>query len=78
MSLRVARPLALHQLERDLGTRVEAALERGDIDRLGVGAEGLEGIDFFMCGPRSFRMRMWIGICPPSKLRPALVSRAGA
>ena len=24
------------------------------------------GIDFFMCGPRSLRMRMWIGICPPS------------
>ncbi len=20
------------------------------------------GIDFFMCGPRSFRIRMWIGI----------------
>ncbi len=24
------------------------------------------GIDFFMCGPRSLRIRMWIGICPPS------------
>ena len=24
------------------------------------------GIDFFMCGPRSFRIRMWIGFCPPS------------
>ena len=29
--------------------------------------KGSNGIDFFMCGPRSFRMRMWIGICPPSK-----------
>src|SRR4051812_35503432 len=28
---------------------------------------GSNGIDFFMCGPRSFRMRMWIGIWPPSK-----------
>src|SRR3954447_15437647 len=25
------------------------------------------GIDFFMCGPRSLRIRMWIGIWPPSK-----------
>src|SRR3954465_12391183 len=24
------------------------------------------GIDFFMCGPRSLRIRMWIGIWPPS------------
>src|SRR5215218_4680616 len=26
------------------------------------------GIDFFMCGPRSLRIRMWIGVWPPSKL----------
>src|SRR3954454_21309408 len=25
------------------------------------------GIDFFMCGPRSLRIRMWMGVCPPSK-----------
>ena len=24
------------------------------------------GIDIFMCGPRSLRIRMWIGFCPPS------------
>src|SRR3954451_24350212 len=24
------------------------------------------GMDFFMCGPRSLRIRMWIGIWPPS------------
>src|SRR3954468_24193781 len=29
---------------------------------------GSKGIDFFMCGPRSLRIRMWMGICPPSKL----------
>src|SRR3954469_22865361 len=29
---------------------------------------GSNGIDFFMCGPRSLRMRMWMGIWPPSKL----------
>src|ERR1019366_1005611 len=28
---------------RDLGTRLEAALQRGDVDRLGVRTEGLEG-----------------------------------
>src|SRR4051812_35239196 len=26
------------------------------------------GIDFFMCGPRSLRIRMWIGFWPPSRL----------
>jgi hypothetical protein len=26
-----------------------------------------KGIDFFMCGPRSLRIRMWMGVCPPSK-----------
>src|SRR4051794_28934683 len=26
-----------------------------------------KGIDFFMCGPRSLRIRMWIGVWPPSK-----------
>ena len=29
--------------------------------------KGSNGIDFFLCGPRSLRMRMWIGIWPPSK-----------
>src|SRR3954452_359679 len=29
--------------------------------------KGSNGIDFFICGPRSLRMRMWIGIWPPSK-----------
>ncbi len=39
---------------------------------------GSNGIDFFMCGPRSFRMRMWIGIWPPSKCGAALGARARA
>src|SRR5258705_599251 len=26
------------------------------------------GIDFFMCGPRNLRIRMWIGFWPPSRL----------
>src|SRR3954453_18148437 len=40
---------------------------------------GSNGIDFFMCGPRSLRMRMWIGIWPPSKLcRVLLPARAPA
>ena len=28
---------------------------------------GSKGIDCFLLGPRSLRMRMWMGICPPSK-----------
>src|SRR4051794_32948664 len=40
---------------------------------------GSKGIDFFMCGPRSLRIRMWIGIWPPSKLtRVLLPERAPA
>src|SRR5450759_4897462 len=35
--------VGLHQLDRDLGARVEAALERCDVHRLGVRAKGLEG-----------------------------------
>ena len=28
---------------------------------------GSNGIDIFLCGPRSLRIRMWIGFWPPSK-----------
>jgi hypothetical protein len=28
---------------------------------------GSNGIDIFLFGPRSLRMRMWIGFWPPSK-----------
>src|SRR4029453_9178205 len=28
---------------------------------------GSKGIDIFFVGPRRLRMRMWVGICPPSK-----------
>src|SRR3954454_20793338 len=31
------------------------------------------GIDFFMCGPRSLRIRMWIGFWPPSKFMRVLL-----
>ena len=27
---------------------------------------GSNGIDIFLCGPRSLRVRMWIGFWPPS------------
>src|SRR5947209_20205848 len=29
--------------------------------------KGSNGMDFFMCGPRSLRIRMWMGFWPPSK-----------
>ena len=43
MPLRVARPALAQRVGRDLRARVEARLEVGQVDRLGVRAEGLEG-----------------------------------
>src|SRR6185437_15769955 len=62
-----SQALGLHSLQCDLGSRVEAALEVGDIHRLGVGAEHLEGHRLLHVRPAQLRMRMWIGIWPPSK-----------
>src|ERR1700689_3946257 len=38
-----AQALALHQLDRHLGAGLETFLQRADVDRLSVRAEGLEG-----------------------------------
>ena len=51
----------LERLGGNLGAVVEAVLERRQVDRLGMGPEGSNGIDIFLFGPRSFRIRMWIG-----------------
>src|SRR5436305_11383318 len=67
MPLRVARPLAC------IASSVTAAPESKRASRSArfTGCvwvrNGSNGIDFFMCGPRSLRARMWIGFCPPSK-----------
>src|SRR5438552_14208239 len=68
MPLRVARPLAC------IASSVTAAPESKRASRSSrlTGCvwvrNGSNGIDFFMCGPRSLRIRMWMGIWPPSKL----------
>src|SRR6202011_4116319 len=46
-----AKAVGLHQLDRDLGARIEAALELGDVHRLGVRAERLEGHRLLHVGP---------------------------
>src|SRR4051794_18611184 len=68
MSLRVPRPLAF---SASSVTSSPASKRRSRSWRLTAWVcvrNGSKGIDFFMCGPRSLRIRMWMGICPPSKL----------
>src|SRR5437763_8140841 len=65
--LRVARPAA----RRLSGVTSAPSSKRASRSRRFTGCVCVRpycsnGIDFFMCGPRSFRIRMWIGICPPS------------
>src|SRR3954470_2984318 len=67
-SLRVPRPLAF---SASSVTSSPASKRRSRSWRLTACVcvrNGSQGIDFFMCGPRSLRIRMWMGICPPSKL----------
>src|SRR3954467_9305697 len=67
-SLRLPRPLAF---SASSVTSSPASKRRSRSWRLTACVcvrNGSKGIDFFMCGPRSLRIRMWMGICPPSKL----------
>src|SRR4051794_19212629 len=67
MSLRAPRPLAF---SASSVTSSPASKRRSRSWRLTACVcvrKGSNGIDFFMCGPRSLRIRMWIGIWPPSK-----------
>src|SRR3954454_23973211 len=66
-SLREPRPLAF---SASSVTSSPASKRRSRSERLTGWVcvrNGSNGIDFFMCGPRSLRIRMWMGICPPSK-----------
>ena len=58
---------AAQRLERDLRAGLEAGLEVGMLTGWVWVRNGSNGIDCFLCGPRSLRIRMWIGIWPPSK-----------
>src|SRR5256885_10572940 len=71
-SLRVPRPLAF---SASSVTSSPASKRRSRSWRLTACVcvrNGSKGIDFFMCGPRSLRIRMWMGICPPSKFERVL------
>src|ERR687898_537197 len=65
-SLRVARPFS----RSPSGVTSAPASNRASRSARLTGwvcvRNGSKGIDFFMCGPRSLRIRMWIGIWPPS------------
>src|SRR3954447_3671563 len=67
MPLRVARPFS-----RSVSSVTSAPLsKRASRSPRFTGWEWVRkfsnGIDCFLCGPRSLRIRMWIGFCPPSK-----------
>src|SRR5918994_3026158 len=65
-SLRVARPFS----RSPSGVTSAPASNRASRSARLTGwvcvRNGSKGIDFFMCGPRSLRIRMWIGFWPPS------------
>ena len=73
-----AEAVGLHQLERHLGARVEAALERGDVDGLGVRAEGLEGHRLLHVRPAQLSHAHVDRHLPALEARPALGARARA
>ena len=74
---------AAQHLDRDVAAgRQAAGLQRREVDRRAVVEprsrssrltgcvcvrNGSNGIDIFLFGPRSLRIRMWIGFWPPSK-----------
>ena len=67
ISLRVPSPLSTIAAT----STVASASKRASRSPMFTGCvcvrKGSNGIDFLLFGPRSLRMRMWIGIWPPSK-----------
>ena len=57
----------LQRVQVDRGAGVEARLEVVQVDGCVCVRNGSNGIDIFLFGPRSLRIRMWIGFWPPSK-----------
>ena len=66
------------QLERDLGAGLEALLERGDVDRLGAGTEGLERHRLLHVRPAQLSHAHVDRHLATLEARPALAARAGA
>src|SRR3954470_2410468 len=66
-SLRVARPLPCSAARSTLSPASKRASRSATLTGWVWVRNGSKGMDFFMCGPRSLRIRMWIGFWPPSK-----------
>ena len=73
-----AQAVGLHQLDRDLGAGVEAALQRGDVHRLGVRAERLEGHRLLHVRPAQLAHPHVDRHLAALEARPALGARARA
>ena len=60
--------VGLHSLRPKPGSRrPRKRVGRGGGSGLGkTSGRGSKGIDIFLCGPRTLRIRMWIGFWPPS------------
>src|SRR3954453_18406986 len=66
-SLRVARPLPCSAARSTLSPASKRASRSATLTGCVCVRNGSKGMDFFMCGPRSLRIRMGIGFWPPSK-----------
>jgi len=62
----LGEPGGAQRLRRDLGAFLEAVSRSATLMGWVCVRKFSKGIDFFMCGPRSLRMRMWTGFWPPS------------
>src|SRR6478672_10314648 len=73
-----AQAVGLHQLDRHLGARIEAAVERGDVDRLRMRTEGLEGHRLLHVRPAQLSHAHVNRHLAALEARPALGARARA
>src|SRR4051794_5550253 len=69
-------PTGAHQFEGHLGAGVETVLQRGDVDRLRVGAERLEGHRLLHVGPAQLSHAHVDRHLPTLEVGPALGARA--
>src|SRR5215213_10231968 len=67
MSRRVARPAALSAARSTDAPESKRCSRSPRLTGCVCVRNISNGIDIFLFGPRSLRMRMWIGFCPPSK-----------
>ena len=63
----MARPAAFSAARSTDAPSSKRALEVVEVHGCVCVRNGSNGIDIFLFGPRSLRIRMWIGFWPPSK-----------